>query len=93
MPGSTVLVIGPGAGGGEVLGALAKGCNVVAVEKDEYQFNQLQCHLLQVKDQIRKAEAIAVKEQKGEDDGVNLSQFFPPGSQYQPPNESHATGG
>ena len=49
---STVLVIGTRAGGGEVLGAPAKGCNVVAIEKDEYQFNQLEAHVLQVKDAL-----------------------------------------
>ena len=87
MPGSTVLVIGPGAGGGEVLGALFKGCNVVAVEKDEYQFTQLQSHLLQVKDAIRKAESIPAKEPK-DDGSSSLSQSFPPGSQYQPPNDA-----
>lgn len=86
MPGSTVLVIGPGAGGGEVLGALSKGCNVVAVEKDEYQFNQLQSHLLQVKDNIRKNELAAMREQK-DAGSSDLSQSFPPGSQYQAPTE------
>ena len=86
MPGSTVLVIGPGAGGGEVLGALSRGCNVVAVEKDEYQFNQLQAHLLQVKG-ILKKELQSAK--GGQDDGSSsLSQSFPPGSQYQPPPEA-----
>ena len=86
MPGSTVLVIGPGAGGGEVLGALSRGCNVVAVEKDEYQFNQLQAHLLQVK-AILKKELQSAK--GGQDDGSSsLSQSFHPGSQYQPPPEA-----
>jgi hypothetical protein len=33
MPGSTVLVVGPGAGGGEVVGSVLSGCHVVAVEK------------------------------------------------------------
>jgi hypothetical protein len=39
-PNSTVLVIGPGAGG-EVLGAVSAGCNVVAIESDERQFDCL----------------------------------------------------
>ena len=36
MPGSTVLVVGPGAGGGEVVGAVLSGCHAVAVEKNQY---------------------------------------------------------
>ena len=83
MPGSTVLVIGPRAGGNEVLGALAKGCNAVAVEKDEYHFNQFQADLLQVKEAIKKADLPASKEQKI-DRSSTLSQSFPAGSQYQP---------
>ena len=57
MPGSTVLVLGPGAGGGEVLGALAKGCNVVAMEKNPYQFTNLHGNLLMVKQNIAKKDA------------------------------------
>ena len=87
IPGTTVLVIGPGAGGGEVLGALSSGCNVVCVEKDEYQFNQLQCHLLQVKEGIKKDGLVATKEEKNTDIG-NLSQSFPPGSQYIAPPDT-----
>ena len=83
MPGSTVLVIGPGAGGGEVIGALTKGCNVVAVEKDEYQFNQLQAHLLNLKERLKTADSIINKQQIDDDSGV--SQSFPPGSQYEAP--------
>ena len=44
-PGSTVLVIGAGAGG-EVIGAVQACCNVVAVEKDKRQFDALQSILV-----------------------------------------------
>lgn len=40
-PGSTVVIIGTGAGG-DVLGANMAGCNVIGVEKDETQFHELQ---------------------------------------------------
>jgi hypothetical protein len=39
-PGSTVLVLTAGAGG-EILGALSHGCNVVACESDEVQYDYL----------------------------------------------------
>jgi hypothetical protein len=44
-PGSTVLVIGAGAGG-EVIGGILAGCNVVAVELDKRQYDGLQKILL-----------------------------------------------
>lgn len=46
--GGNVLVLGPGAGG-ELMGAVAAGCNVVAVEKDVKQFNGLVAHLIKTK--------------------------------------------
>ena len=45
LPNNWVLVIGPGAGG-EVMGAILAGMNVVAVEMNERQFNCLQKILL-----------------------------------------------
>ena len=47
-PGGNVLVLGSGAGG-EVMGAVAAGCNVVAIEKDVKQFNGLVAHLIKTK--------------------------------------------
>ena len=81
MPGSTVLVLGPGAGGGEVLGALNKGCNVVAVEKNEYQFTNLHTHLLMVKQQLAKEDADAKEAAEKEDKSVIGSQSFSGGDQ------------
>ena len=81
MPGSTVLVLGPGAGGGEVLGALNKGCNVVAVEKNEYQFTNLHTHLLMVKQKLAKQEADAKAVADKEDKSVMGSQSFSAGDQ------------
>ena len=83
MPGTTIVVVGPGAGGGEVMGAVLRGINVVAIEKDKYQFEQLQAHLLHTKEQIRKADKV-VQEIGDEDDDkvVFESQAFSAGKDY-----------
>ena len=64
-PGGNVLVLGSGAGG-EVLGAVAAGCNVVCVEKDEKQYNGLIAHLVKTKN--AEIAADEKKEQKAIDD-------------------------
>ena len=88
MPGTTVVVVGPGAGGGEVMGAVLKGINVVAIEKDKYQFEQLQAHMLHVKEQIRKADKVAIEVEDSDDDKEDESQSYSAGPQY---NETSAT--
>jgi hypothetical protein len=42
--GDTIVIVGPGSGG-DIMGAVLAGINVVAVEKDPYQFKSLQAHL------------------------------------------------
>ena len=54
FPNTWVLVLGAGAGG-EILGALQAGCNVVAVEKDKRQFVLLEKIILQYRENERKA--------------------------------------
>ena len=83
VPGSTVLVAGPGAGGGEVLGAVMVGCHVVAIEKNRYQFDKLQAHLFKTKDNLQKQDE--VKHKKGKDaevDQIPESQEYSAGVQY-----------
>ena len=91
MPGSTVLVIGAGGGGGEVVGALCKGCSVVAVENNEYQYEQLQRHLLIVKENII-AEQISCDDQLSEpvqeEDSIPESQSFSAGCQFDMSSQS-----
>lgn len=67
-PGSTLLIIGPGAGG-EVIGACRSGVNVVGVEVDEAMYNGLNFHLnaivsAQKNTMLKEAKARA-KAQKG----------------------------
>ena len=89
IPGSTVLVIGAGAGGGEVLGALSKNCNVVCLENNVTQFDGLFRHLLQVKEDIRIKEAKEAADRlklDPNDESVPESQVFSQGPQYLPPD-------
>lgn len=69
--GSTVLVVGPGAGGGEVVRAVLSGCNVVAIEKNLYQFQNLQANLLGIKEKM----AIAQNAKKEEADDMTRMRF------------------
>ena len=57
-PGSNVLICGAGAGG-EVMGAIAAGANVVAVENDIVQFNALGAELCRLADEELKAKEVA----------------------------------
>lgn len=83
MPGSTVLVVGPGADGGEVMGAVVMGCNVVAIEKNKYQYEQLQANLLHVKEKLRKQYEDDKSLGSGEDrEEVLESQACTAGDQY-----------
>ena len=83
VPGSTVLVAGPGADGEEVLGAVLVGCHVVAVEKNRYQYEKLQAHLLKMKDDLQKIEEAKQKEKEDEvQDEVPESQGYSAGGQY-----------
>jgi hypothetical protein len=82
MPGSTVLVVGPGAGGGEVVGSVLSGCHVVAVEKNQYQFQNLQANLLQVKEKMIKEQLAKQEAAADEKDEVLESQAFSAGLQY-----------
>ena len=83
VPGSTVLVAGPGADGEEVLGAVLVDCHVVAVEKTRYQYEKLQAHLLKMKDDLQKIEEAKQKEKEDEDeDEVPESQGYSAGGQY-----------
>ena len=62
-PGSTVLIIGAGAGG-DVLGAIDAGCNVVAVERCEKQYQQLQKIIFNKKSEVQQQRENAIKEQQ-----------------------------
>ena len=64
-PGSTVVIIGTGAGG-DVMGANMAGCNVIGVEKDETQYYELQKLLNKNIAQMRsEKEAAVAKAAKG----------------------------
>jgi hypothetical protein len=56
--GETIVIVGPGSGG-DIMGAVMAGINVVAVEKDPYQFKSLQAHLTK----------LAAEEQEALDNG------------------------
>ena len=82
MPGSTVLVVGPGAGGGEVVGAVLSGCHVVAVEKNQYQFQNLQANLLHIKEKMQQLQNAKQDEAGDEKNEIQESQEFSAGQQY-----------
>jgi hypothetical protein len=82
MPGSTVLVVGPGAGGGEVVGAVLSGCNVVALEKNLYQFQNLQANLLGIKEKMEVAQKAKKEDAGDEKNEVLESQTFSGGHGY-----------
>jgi hypothetical protein len=82
MPGSTVLVVGPGAGGGEVVGAVLSGCHVVAVEKNLYQFQNLQANLLHIKEKMQQAQNAKQEAVGDEKNEIPESQAFSAGLQY-----------
>ena len=64
-PGSTVLILGAGAGG-DVLGAIEARCNVVAVERDIKQFNQLKSILFSKNAEVLVKRELELKEQNKE---------------------------
>ncbi len=90
IPGSTVLVIGAGAGGGEVLGALLRGCNVVGIENNKVQYNSLHRHLLQVKDSLRADQVRVDAALSVEQDSIPESQAYSAGDQL-PPSASQSS--
>lgn len=81
MPGSTVLVVGPGAGGGEVFGAILKNCNVICIEKNRYQFEQLRSHIVHVKEQLKKDQEDEEKKSRKAESSQQGSQEFSAGTQ------------
>ncbi len=81
-PGSTVLVVSPGAGGGEVVGVVLSGCHVVAVEKTQYQFQNLQANSLHIKEKFLQAQNAKEEAAAAEKEEVLDSQAFSAAQQY-----------
>lgn len=84
MTGTTVLVVGPGAGGGEVFGAIQKNCNVLCIEKNRYQFEQLRSHIVYVKEQVKKDMEDEDKKRARIEKSQQGSQVFSAGDQVVP---------
>ncbi len=76
------MVVGPGAGGGEVVGAVLSGCNVVALEKNLYQFQNLQANLLGIKEKMEVAQKAKKEEAEDDKNLVPESQSFSGGQGY-----------
>ena len=71
-----------GAGGGEVVGAVLSGCHVVAVEKNQYQFQNLQANLLHIKEKMQQQQNAKQEAAGDEKNEIQESQEFSAGQQY-----------